>query len=474
MLPTAVLLCLLCLAAPLRAEWGSMNFSCTYYQSAYQDSLTLVEFNVQFADRGLTFRKDESGKSLGKLFTRFTISDVDGKNPSLVAWTIGVPQPAPDAEAQMMFGSRLAALAPGSYKVQVYYEDLNDPKRRDSAQFMMEVRGFTGKGLQLSDIEIVNEATRSDDTASLFYKNGYLVVPNVASVIVPPFLVLNTYMEVYNANGLPTPSYKVRYMLADRNRSIFFEKDIDHPRPGASAMVELNTLPLDSMPSGDYYIVAKAFATGPGAGTDTAMVFRQFALSNPDMSRIVAMGRGPSAPAQTIAATSVIDPLYAGMQEKELDDEYSKVKFIAKDLERDLWSGLQGADAKARFLTNFWALRDLDPATPENEARENYYKLVEEASQKYVGPMAPHGWESDRGRILLQYGKPDGIERHVQDFNMRPYEIWTYSSLNYEFVFIDRSQTGLYKLMHSTAPHEVRHDNWETDYAMMNKKWENN
>jgi len=454
----------------LRAATGPMHFIYTYHQFAYDDTLTLVELNVQFSDHGLSYRAGERGGMVGTLYTRFIFRDSVGKNPIVIDWGVEVPQPQAGADPQFMLGSRLVALRPGHYTAQVYYEDLADPKQRDSADFALDVRPFTRGGIQLSDIEIVTEATWSQDTANQFYKNGYVVMPNVASLVAPPFLVLNSYIELYNADKLPTGEYKVRYMLADKYKNIFFEKEYTRPRTGSPAVVELNSLPLDSVPSGEYYIVVKSYADGPGAPTDTAMVFRSFTISNPDMATMIAMGKGPAEATRKLdLAAAVIDPIYAGMREEELTEEYAKAKYIANEFEKELWEGLQGSEAKARFLSSFWSVRDLNPETPENEARDNYYKLVEEARKLYRAPMAQKGWDSDRGRILLQYGKPDGVERHIQDFNMRPYEIWHYSSVNYDFVFVDRSETGLYRLMHSTAPRESKHENWLVDYATMNK-----
>ncbi len=458
------------LTPALRAATGPMHFIYTYHQFAYDDTLTLVELNVQFSDHGLSYRAGGHGGRVGTLYTRFTFRDSLGNNPSVIDWGVEVPQSAAGSDPQFMLGSRLVGLRPGRYKAQVYYEDLADAKQRDSAEFDLDVRSFTRRGIQLSDIEIVTEAAWSQDTANQFYKNGYVVTPNVASLITPPFLVLNTYIELYNADTFPASDYKVRYMLADKYRNIFFEKEYSRPKTGAPAVIELNSLPLDSVPSGEYYIVVKSYADGPGAPTDTAVVFRSFTISNPDMSTMIAMGKGPAEATRKLDLTAaVIDPIYAGMREEELEEEYAKAKYIANEIEKELWDGLQGSEAKARFLSSFWSVRDLNPETPENEARDNYYKLVEEARTLYRAPMAQKGWDSDRGRILLQYGKPDGVERHIQDFNMRPYEIWHYSSVNYDFVFVDRSETGLYRLMHSTAPRERKYENWLQDYATMNK-----
>jgi GWxTD domain-containing protein len=157
------------------------------------------------------------------------------------------------------------------------------------------------------------------------------------------------------------------------------------------------------------------------------------------------------------------------MKEEELDLEFTKVKFIATESEKKVWGELNGPVPKGRFLTGYWIRRDPTPGTPVNEAYDSYQKRLHEAEGLYRSPMTPRGWDSDRGRILLQYGKPDNQDRHFQDYNRRPYEIWTYSQYGYEFVFVDRTQTGTYPLVHSTAPGEFKFDDWEREFAMLDK-----
>jgi GWxTD domain-containing protein len=235
-------------------------------------------------------------------------------------------------------------------------------------------------------------------------------------------------------------------------------------------VVEVNSLPLDSLPSGDYFVVIRAYNGLARSATDSITVMRAFSVSNPEMdSSLRASLAAANVPPPM--QTDMIDPIYAGKKESELDEEYAKVRFIASDAEKTMWSNMSGVEAKGRFLSRFWSVRDQTPGTPENEERDAYYKRVEEARSMYSAPMSPKGWDSDRGRVLLQFGKPDGIDRHVHDFNRKPYEVWTYTNLGYEFAFVDRTQTGFYRLVHSTAPGEVRFENWEVEYTKLSKNW---
>jgi|GEM_PF-1814305 len=451
----------LLIAPVLSAQPKPLNYAYSYATWAYNDTTTIVEFTIEFAGDGLTYVKGDDGALVGQLYTRVVMMDREKGEPMLAEWVTSVPKAETGDGGLALLGSRLVAMAPGEYDATIYYTDITHPEHGDSAKFDLIVPSYAGDRLQLSDVAVVNEASRSDDQANPFYRNGYVVLPNVSSVISAPFLVLNTYLEVYNADRIPTSEYHISYKLADSARRIFYETQVSRPRAAAGVSVELNSLPLDSLPSGLYYIIVKAYNGFMRSATDSAMVYRSFIVYNPEFDRILAARDSAAAASPAGGPDAVIDPIYAGMKERELDDEYGKVRYIASDLERKVWDELTGAEAKGRFLTHFWQMRDPSPGTPANEERDDYFKRVEEAKNLYAAPMVPNGWDSDRGRVLLQYGKPDGVDRFFQEFNRKPYEIWTYSQRGYQFVFIDRTQTGTFTLVHSTAPSEVRNENWE-------------
>jgi GWxTD domain-containing protein len=448
-----------------RAQALPMNFLYTYSAFAYSDSTSLVEFNYQFSDRGITYPE---GSGVGKLFIRLTLHDSTRNGVLSDGWIVANPKPAEGSEERALLSNRLLELHPGVYRVQLYYEDAANRSHRDSTNFTMTVRDFTAPRLQLSDVQIASEISMSSETTDQFYKNGYVVYPNVAGYISEPFLQLNTYMEAYNADRVPTAQYTVSYSIADSTFRIFYQKDVKRDRSQGHAVLELNSIYLEELASGEYYLIVKAYNGLQRMATDSAMVIRRFSVSNP---------RKDSALRAEIARRDEgvgieVDPIYAGLKESELDVEFKKVRYIATEPEKNLWEQIHGAEAKGRFLSAFWLRRDPTPGTSENENLDAYQKRLREAIGLYTSPMTPNGWDSDRGRILLQYGKPDNQDRHFQDYNRKPYEIWTYSQLGYTFVFVDRTQTGTYPLVHSDAPGEFKFENWEQEFAMLDKHLE--
>ena len=463
-----LLLCACAVTVVARAQQEpGMNFVYGYQAFAYSDSTSLFELDYQFAEQGLSYVDKGKGPT-GSLYLRFVLLDEKGSKALATDWITATPAPSEKQEPRDLLGVKYFELRPGRYSAELYFEDLGKPEHRDSTTFLLVVRSFAGRKLQLSDIEMISEdVNATTDAANPFYKNGWAVIPSPAGQVVPPFLLLTTYVEIYNAQQIPTSEFNVSYSLADSTGKIFYQQDKQLKRPESATMLDINRIDLTELPSGTYYLLIKAVNGLRVAATDSAVVVKPISVINPEKDAALAEARR-----RTPAVTDVVDPIYAGKTEAELEEEFQKIRYIAVNAEIDAWKQVSGVDARGRFLTMFWLRRDPTPGTPLNEYREDYFARVEVARVSYRAPMAKKGWDSDRGRILLQYGKPDGIDRHPSDYNRKPYEVWTYSRDNMVFVFVDRAQTGTYALVHSNAKSEPRDENWVANFAILDRTFE--
>ena len=92
--------------------------------------------------------------------------------------------------------------------------------------------------------------------------------------------------------------------------------------------------------------------------------------------------------------------------------------------------------SKIQFLVNYWDTKD----DKKNDLLEEFYRRVLYVNKNF-GYSSASGWESDRGKIHIIYGKPIDIKKQF-DIN-GDYEIWIYKN-NLQFVFINRY--GIYEL----------------------------
>jgi GWxTD domain-containing protein len=92
----------------------------------------------------------------------------------------------------------------------------------------------------------------------------------------------------------------------------------------------------------------------------------------------------------------------------------------------------------------FWKARDPNPNTPRNEKMEEHYARVEFANKHFKHYL--DGWRTDMGMVYIIFGPPNNVERHPFDIDAKPYEIWSYYELNHQFIFVDQTGFGDYRL----------------------------
>ena len=108
-----------------------------------------------------------------------------------------------------------------------------------------------------------------------------------------------------------------------------------------------------------------------------------------------------------------------GMYQRWLNED---VRYIISDEEKQAFSRLKTNEEREQFVEAFWQRRDTNPDTRENEFRREYYGRIAFANQNFgFGDWA--GWQTDRGRIYITYGKPDDIQKNEAA------EVWVYKSL---------------------------------------------
>lgn len=115
-----------------------------------------------------------------------------------------------------------------------------------------------------------------------------------------------------------------------------------------------------------------------------------------------------------------------------------------------------------QFFYNFWFNRN--PGDPE-KAWDDYRTILNEVGKKYGNANTP-GYQTDRGRIYIQYGAPDRVERINNEKDALPHEIWFYyhsgNKNNVKFLFF---QPGLLSneviLLQSNVPGELINPYWK-------------
>ncbi len=149
------------------------------------------------------------------------------------------------------------------------------------------------------------------------------------------------------------------------------------------------------------------------------------------------------------------------LSENECDDLFDKSKIIASGEEIEEYELLKSVQDKREYLFNYWKKRDDITSTLENEFKKTYFARIELANQRYR-TFSSKGFKTDRGRVFVRFGEPDEIERHPNETNSKPYEVWYYHQIEGGVYFIFGDYTGFnyYELLHSTKRGEMQDPQW--------------
>jgi GWxTD domain-containing protein len=140
------------------------------------------------------------------------------------------------------------------------------------------------------------------------------------------------------------------------------------------------------------------------------------------------------------------------------DSFYETARFIMTKQEDEIYRHLPDNAAREEFIEEFWNKRDPTPGTEENENREEFEERIRYANKWFKEYSKGRGWDTQRGRILLQLGIPDRrefgeAEDIVRTGRLRdrgtlitskpiPMEIWSYFNYGLVLVFSDKNDTG--------------------------------
>lgn len=278
----------------------------------------------------------------------------------------------------------------------------------------------------------------SDLTHKLFVKGNRVILPNVSHNFIYHKSILQFYFEAYNFVA-PTDStnnwLNASYLITDiRGDSLLYIPNVVIKKPGTS-LAKIEALDIRGFDLGDYELTVE--------------------LQDP---------AGNQAVQQKIAfqiVESVATEMELPMSPKDIKRYRDQMKYFATSRELELYDQLD-VQGKANFILQFWRSRDETPETSKNEFMLQSFQRIKYAEENFKGDHG--GLNSDMGRIFVIYGRPDDIEKYSMNLEGKPYEIWHYYSIkggNHYFVFIDRNNSGIYTLVHSSILTEIQNPDWK-------------
>ncbi len=346
-------------------------------------------------------------------------------------------------------------LPPGLYDLEVEIRDLGIEGSEPVLHNQKIEINNPSSGPFISDIQFVSAYRPSSET-SHFTKSGYDMLPYASSYFPSSLNGLIFYAELYGTDQLfgEGVAFVSNVCVIDaQDNSIENCKKIKREK-GAKVVPMLQTIDISDIPTGEYKIRIEI--------RDRANQVVSIQERNFTRNKIAELN-----PADMPVTDQMLEMSFVS-QFTDRDELYKHILYhlpIASDLDRNtIDNQLKDADLTQlqSFLFTFWSKRNHDKPGEEWMKYNENIKVVKQNFETRIKP----GWQTERGRVYLQYGKPNTRIMRPSDADYWPFEIWHYyvtdSNLhNRRFLFYDTNLSGDYELLHSDVPGETKNFNWK-------------
>jgi GWxTD domain-containing protein len=419
----------------------SLKISIDYCRFRGDDKSVFVEVYYSIPQSALAYRQDPGGFKAETDITLLVMS----KDSVAHADRWLVPHVIRDT-ANLIGGMNLVGMASfsmreGDFLLKMIARDRNTPGRRDSVMRALPLRCPPPEKVAMSDLEFAS-VIKKGEKGGMFYKNTLDVIPNVDGIFREDQQCF-FYTEAYNlAFGEGHGDYYVKSSVYDAVGKEVISRE-KPKRPVGESSVIVDNLGIDKLRMGVYSLVITLLDSTKKSLVSTG---KKFYVYNPRLGIDSSL---------LTASTAMVSSEYATMEEPELDREFKWAKYEATDAEKAQYEMLKGIDAKRKFVSDFWRRRPLG-------LKEEYLSRIAHANANFAA-LGREGYRTDRGRVYIVYGPPDDYERHPNEAESKPYEIWTYNAIQggVIFVFAQRQSGGEFELVHSTHRNELHDENWQ-------------
>lgn len=438
---------------PIMAQQDAPRLQISYDLARYRGDAEhlYVEVYYSFDVTKLKFVQEETAYRSEAVMSVMFKRSADDSVVARQAWRI----PFSVTDTAMLATSRSYVdvfgfmLKPDVYRVYLVAQDIYSDANKDSVSFPIDLKPMSASTIVMSDVELAGSIVQIErDTANRFYKNTFEVKPNPSRLFGQHQPVLFYYLEAYNLLKNKSEKYFTKAVVTNA----VGKEVINHEkmkRRVNDSNVEVGMVKVNALKTGVY-------------------MFTYSIIDSVDNS-VVSSGKkffvyNPALPLDTLVSplgSSVDASEYAAMSEEEVDKVFEQSRYVALRDETEQYKKLKGVEAKRKAIYDFWRSRDEDKSTPINETKLEYFKRVEIVNSLYRTGFR-EGWKTDRGRVFVIYGQPDEIERHANETDVKPYEVWYYNSIQggVQFIFGDRTGFSDYILLHSTHRNELHDEQW--------------
>lgn len=402
----------------------------------------------------MIFRKD----SVIKTFRKYELLSPEQKDTSMLAYDFIDQQRVP--------------LEPGSYDLELLIYDRAQPDNKYNLHIPVDIF-YDKQQVMVSGIEMV-ESYKPSVVDGNITKGGYDMIPRVSNYFPQHSNTLSFYTEIYNSdtvlgnNEKLLATWYLQPYESGKKLNSYTKFKVYEAKPVIPIFAEFD---IKDLPSGNYNLSLEVRdRTNKIVGFNSIFIQR----SNPRLNDSILTGISTSGESSFAITISNQDTL------RDWVLSLRPIATVSEKIFIDNQAKVASAATLQRFLNHFWEQRnELDALG----AWLSYYSEVKRVN-KLFGNKFRRGYDTDRGRVYLQYGAPNTITDRPfdasnsqmtnnrgsssrQDGGLVPYQIWHYYTIknqrNKKFVFYNPHLAGDdYTLLHSDAQGEFYNPQWQT------------
>ncbi len=384
-------------------------------------------------------------------------------------WLTKTPTVMPrQATSLNLLDGYVQSIPPGSYRVEIQCTEPLSLQTAFTLRKSFEVDTFTLK--EMAQPQLLDTFYRSAESKGIFAQAGMMALPLSTDFLGDERPLLHFYTEAYERPEIRAAKKPLHMETVILKGSAPFGKltriDTCTFRNGVARL--FSNMPLAKLPSGNFVLETKLTdANGKVWATSRRPFQRSNASPAPDTVTVAEMdsiNKGQKLDAYVDISKTFVQ----GYKPQQLRAILRMIQPIAKPEEGLSIKALsaRGIDVEyiRTFLYTFFLTRNPKDADGEWRAYSEKVRTVNRLFN--LGSRA--GYETERGRVYLQYGPPTERTTIHQEAGSRPYEVWRYDGLagsdkSGSFLFFQPgSQLDDYLLLHSTMPGEARNRAWRS------------
>ncbi|MBP6335793.1 MAG: GWxTD domain-containing protein [Bacteroidia bacterium] len=430
---------------------GALSAYFSYSAFDQPNGSPYVETYLNVEGASVVLAKNENGRYQGKIEIQWIFK----KGDSIIHFD-KYHLLSPESDTNSLAGvdfidQQRVPLLQGNYIVELKILDKNSDKPGFTTKQPVSVN-FPSDKIAISDIELI-ESYEASSTPGKFTKSGYNLVPLVAAFYPKEIKSLKFYAEIYRAKSILNEEYLIRYAISRGSNKIILNQfgSVKKQMP-EEVTVLLAEIPIEKLYSGNYNLNVEIFNKQNVILASKEVFFQRSNVAQRDTNT-------------DLAITDLQSTFVGQIPGDSLKDYISCLYPISSNLEAQVANNtikLGDEDKMRRYFYTYWANKD--PQNPESAWL--VYKIEVDKVNLAFRSQNIKGYETDRGRVYLQYGPPNSIINEDMDPTARPYSIWHYYVLgnqtNRKFVFYSLgNSTNDYQLLHSDAQGELQDPNWE-------------